>query len=225
KTVKIWNVATGEEERTLEGHTDSVNSVVFSNDGKLITSGSGDKTVKIWNAATGEEERTLEGHTDSVNSVVFSNDGKLITSGSGDETVKIWNVTSGTNVKSFDASQSTEVLSFTDDDSVLVTSTGRFSLGFRDISTSQSSKSKPKLGNTEVQGEEDARLGFGINSDETWITAGGPNGRNVLWLPPDFRPNVSATLTQPSRSDLVIGCRSGRVIIMGFRASSLSDEV
>ncbi|KAG7410105.1 Vegetative incompatibility protein HET-E-1 [Fusarium oxysporum f. sp. raphani] len=225
ETVKIWKVATGEEQRTLEGHTDSVSSVVFSKDGKLIASGSWDNTVKIWNVATGEEEQTLEGHANSVNSVVFSKDGKLIASGSWDKTVKIWNVATGINVKSFDASRITNVLSFTHDNSLLVTSTGRFSLGFRGVSTSHSSENEPKLGSTEVQGEVDARLGFGINRDNTWITADGPDGRKILWLPPDFRPGVSATLAEPSGSGLIIGCRSGRVVIMGFRESSFSDEV
>ncbi|KAH7187153.1 hypothetical protein DER44DRAFT_680937 [Fusarium oxysporum] len=224
-TIKIWNVATGEEERTLVGHTGPVSSVVFSDDSKLIASGSHDHTIKIWSVATGEEERTLVGHTNSVTHMVFSKDGKLIASGSWDPTVKIWDVATGINVKSFDTSQFTNVLSSTDDDSVLATSTGRFSLGFRDISTSHSSESEPKLGCTEVQGEVNARLGFGINRDNTWITAGGPNGRKALWLPPDFRSAASATLTQPSGSVLVIGCPSGRVVIMGFRESSFSDEV
>ncbi|KAF9765081.1 hypothetical protein IL306_002692 [Fusarium sp. DS 682] len=225
ETVKIWNVATGEEERTLEGHTGWVNAVVFSKDGTLIASGSDDATVKIWNVATGEEKRTLEGHTDSVNAVAFSKDGKLIASGSWDDTVKIWEVATGINIKSFDASQFTNIVSFTDDDSVLVTSTGRFSLGFRDASTSHSSESELQLGSTDVQGEVDARLGFGINRDNTWITAGGPNGRKVLWLPPDFRPGESMTLAQPSGSVIVIGSLSGRVVIMGFGESSFSDKV
>ncbi|KAM0407432.1 hypothetical protein ACHAPD_012239 [Fusarium lateritium] len=211
--------------QTLEGRTSSVNSVVFSNDGTLIASGSNDMTVKIWNVATGEEQRTLEGHTDSVRSVVFSKDGTLIASGSYDKTVKIWNVATGINVKSFDTSQSTNVLSFTDDDSVLVTSTGRFSLDFGTISMSHSSKSEPKLGSTEVQGEVDARLGFGINHDHTWITAGGADGRKALWLPQDFRPGVSATLAETSGSVIAIGCPSGRVAIVGFRELSFSDQV
>ncbi|KAH7207387.1 hypothetical protein DER44DRAFT_725310 [Fusarium oxysporum] len=216
-----WNAVL----QTLEGHTDSVRSVVFSNDGKLIASGSDKTTIKIWNVATGKEERTLEGHTHSVTSVIFSNDGKLIASGSWDETVKIWNLATGINVKSFDTSPATKVLSFTDDYSILVTSAGLFSLGFRDINTLHSSENEPNLGSTEVQGEMDARLGFGTNHDNTWITAGGPDGRKVLWLPPDFRPGASATLTQPSGSVIVIGSPSGRVVIMGFEQSSFSDKV
>ncbi|KAF4946236.1 hypothetical protein FGADI_11338 [Fusarium gaditjirri] len=225
KTIKIWNVVTGKEERTLEDHTESVTSVTFSNDSTLIASGSRDNTVKIWNVAMGKEEWTLEGHTASVNSLVFSKDGTLIASGSWDEKVKIWNVVTGLNVKSFDTSQFTDVLFFTDDGSVLVTSTGRFSIDFRDISTSHRSENEPKLGSTEVEGEVDAKLGFGINHDNTWITAGGPDGRNVLWLPPNFRPRVSATLIEPLGSVLVISCPSGAVIIMGFRELPFSDKV
>ena len=39
----------------LTGHSNSVNSVAYSPDGKHIVSGSGDRTVRIWDAATGKE--------------------------------------------------------------------------------------------------------------------------------------------------------------------------
>ncbi|RKL06526.1 hypothetical protein BFJ70_g16993 [Fusarium oxysporum] len=179
------------------------------------------KVDSNWNAVL----QTLEGHADPVISVAFSDDGKLIASGSNDETVKIWNVATGINAKGFNASPFTTGLTLSVDHSVLVSSAGRFILGFPYISKSHLSESKPKLGSTEVQGEVDARLGFWINHDNTWITAGGPDGRKVLWLPPDFRPSASVTLAQPSGSVLVIGCPSGRVVIVGFRVSSFLDEV
>jgi WD40 repeat protein len=43
-----------EQERALRGHSDAVNSAVYSPDGKHIVSGSGDKTVRIWDAQTGK---------------------------------------------------------------------------------------------------------------------------------------------------------------------------
>jgi COMPASS component SWD3 len=46
--------------RTLKGHTDWVNSVAFSPDGKLLASGSADGTIKLWDVATGQEVRTLK---------------------------------------------------------------------------------------------------------------------------------------------------------------------
>ncbi|KAJ0146221.1 D-xylose 1-dehydrogenase [Fusarium oxysporum f. sp. albedinis] len=221
-TVKIWNIETGEE-RTLEGHMGPVNSVSFSKDSTLIISGSDDNTIKIWDMATDREERTLEGHTGGVNSVVFSNDGTLIASGSDDYTIKIWNVVTGVNVESFDTSWPNDVSSFTDDDAVLVTSAGHFRVGSKDASASQLGKHEPKPGSPEVQGEVDARLGFGINHNKTWITEGGSEGRKVLWLPPSFRPGVSAILSKASGSVVVVGCSSGRVVIMGFEESSFSD--
>merc|ERR1711881_716708 len=77
------------------GHSDSVNTVAFSLDSKLVASGSSDMTVKIWDAAVGSPLETFEGHSDSVNTVAFSPDGKLVASGSSDMTVRIWDATTG----------------------------------------------------------------------------------------------------------------------------------
>ncbi|QDL12402.1 serine/threonine protein kinase [Brasilonema octagenarum UFV-E1] len=92
KTIKIWNLQTGELKSTLTGHTDSVNSVAISPDGKTLVSGSWDNTIKIWNLQTGELKSTLTGHTYWVVSVAISPDGKTLVSGSFDSTIKIWNL-------------------------------------------------------------------------------------------------------------------------------------
>lgn len=57
---------------------------------------------------------------------------------------------------------------------------------------------------------EHTPTGYGINSDGSWITFwDGWERRNLLYLPPEFRPSSSAT----SDSTPAIGCPSGRVLI------------
>jgi WD40 repeat protein len=98
KSIKLWNVATGQEIYTLTGHKDSVDSIVFSSDGKTLASASFDKSIKLWNVATGQENYTLIGHEDSVNSIAFSPDGKTLASASGDKSIKLWNVATGQEI-------------------------------------------------------------------------------------------------------------------------------
>ncbi|PHH54974.1 Vegetative incompatibility protein HET-E-1 [Ceratocystis fimbriata CBS 114723] len=81
--------------RSTEGHHSHVISLVFSNDGQRLASGSYDKTVKIWDTTSGACLQTLEGHHREVTSAVFSNDGQRLASVSYDKTVKIWDTTSG----------------------------------------------------------------------------------------------------------------------------------
>jgi WD40 repeat protein len=51
-TIRIWNLG-GEQDReqieVLQAHTQRVNSVAWSSDGKRIVSGSRDHTVRVWN--------------------------------------------------------------------------------------------------------------------------------------------------------------------------------
>ena len=100
-TVRLWDVATGRDILTLTGHTDDVNSVSFSPDGKTLASGSDDDTIRLWDVATGRDILTLTGHTDDVNSVSFSPDGKTLASAGGwdDFTVRLWDVSTGQQLK------------------------------------------------------------------------------------------------------------------------------
>ena len=80
---------------TLEGHTDSVESVSYSPDGRTIASASWDGTVKLWNVESGDIIFNLEGHTGGVDALSFSPDGRTLASGSWDGAVKLWDFESG----------------------------------------------------------------------------------------------------------------------------------
>jgi len=98
------------------GHSEYVNSVAFSPDGRYALSGSSDDTLKLWEVATGREIRTFEGHSDSVRSVAFSPDGRYALSGSSDYTLKLWEVATGNEIRTFEGhSNSVESVAFSPD--------------------------------------------------------------------------------------------------------------
>ena len=89
--IHIYDASTYEEHTIFTRHTDTVLSIAFSPNGKLLVSGSSDKTVRLWEVETRRLKRTREEHTAPVNTVVFSPDGKRFWSGSGgDDTIRSW---------------------------------------------------------------------------------------------------------------------------------------
>ncbi len=60
-SIRLWSVAKRQEIATIKGHGKSVNSVVFSPDGSILTSGSGGSngTIKLWSVAKRQEIATL----------------------------------------------------------------------------------------------------------------------------------------------------------------------
>ena len=75
-TLKIWDFETGDYERTLKGHTDSVQDIAFDNGGKLLVSCAADMSIKLWDFTTYQCTKTLMGHDHNVSSVAFVPTGK-----------------------------------------------------------------------------------------------------------------------------------------------------
>ena len=91
----ILDAITGSQTAILSAHTEEINTLTFSSDGKSLVSGSDDETVKLWDTQTGGVVRTFSGHTGLVQSVSISADHAKIASGSNDKTVRLWDVQTG----------------------------------------------------------------------------------------------------------------------------------
>lgn len=82
---------------TFTGHSDSINSLAFSPDGQLLTSGSSDGSIKLWHLRDGQELTTLGGRRwfyrlfNSVTSVALSPDGQTLASGIN-RNIKLWHL-------------------------------------------------------------------------------------------------------------------------------------
>ena len=65
------------ELQKLEGHTDKVTAVAFSQDGSLLASASDDKTVRLWNPSTGQEVQKLE-NVSGVTTINLTFDNRIL---------------------------------------------------------------------------------------------------------------------------------------------------
>jgi hypothetical protein len=94
-TLKVWDLATGRAEATLEGHADSVTACAVTPDGRRVVSASSDQTLKVWDLATGRAEATLKGHAGGVTACAVTQDGRRVVSASNDCTLKVWDLQTG----------------------------------------------------------------------------------------------------------------------------------
>jgi hypothetical protein len=90
RTVRLWNLATGEEVACLKGHTDAIWTLAFAPDGKAVATCSRDGTVKLWNLAVRTEAATLKGHQGQVAAVAFAPDGNLLATAGTDGKIRLW---------------------------------------------------------------------------------------------------------------------------------------
>jgi len=95
KTLRVWDLETGECLHTLVGHNNDVNCVSVSANNRCAVSGSLDNTLRVWDIETGECLRTLVGHSGGVLGVNVCPDGRRAVSGSSDNTLRVWDLESG----------------------------------------------------------------------------------------------------------------------------------
>lgn len=93
RTVRLWDLNSGDELAVLSGHEDDVQTLAFSHDGKTLASGSGDYTIKLWDLRTRKETTTLKAGA-WVTFLAFTPDDKTLVSCDHDS-IKSWDLSNG----------------------------------------------------------------------------------------------------------------------------------
>jgi WD40 repeat protein len=80
--VRLYDLRSGKLVRSLQGHTNVVQAVAFSPDGRHAVTGSMDGTARVWDVASGRLLRQSDGHKLGVRALAVSPDGRYYLVGS-----------------------------------------------------------------------------------------------------------------------------------------------
>lgn len=93
RSLRVWNVRTGECERVMHGHTSTIRCVHVVPHVPVAITGSRDGTLRVWDLAAGRVRHVLAGHQHSVRCLAVHD--KYVASGSYDFTCRVWDWTTG----------------------------------------------------------------------------------------------------------------------------------
>ena len=127
--IRITDIDTGSY-RDFTGHTEVINSLEYSSNGRYFISSSGrslsrsnDNTVRIWDSETGQEVMVITGNNGRTRSALFSPDGKYIIS--RDETMlNFWNAENGTLIRNISITGSSASIAYSPDGSKIAVASG-----------------------------------------------------------------------------------------------------
>ncbi|KAJ2376762.1 hypothetical protein IW150_001785 [Coemansia sp. RSA 2607] len=90
KTLRLWDVTSGQLLHKFVGHDNWVRDFVFHPSGKTIISVSDDRTMRVWDLATGRCAKTIEASEHFTTCIDFSIVSPLVATGSVDTFVGLW---------------------------------------------------------------------------------------------------------------------------------------
>lgn len=246
-TLKIWDVDSGECRRTFECHEMEPSPFVFSPNGQRIAIAL-NKTIKIWNADSGTCENTINGEFNSTRQLVFSPDSQRVAADSEDNKITIWDTISGRSIRTFEAYENSSryipFLNFStdgqritcavepgytvDDQRLLIKEWDIASVNcvrtFEDRDGSEFSVDfSTSRHNMKHDSSDEAIRKLGISPRESdWITL---DGKPLLWLPWEFRPDPSDPVYATKGSTIAIGTKDCKVVVLRLALDSEAGAV
>jgi WD40 repeat protein len=179
KTIAIWNLRGGKQERVLEGHERAVTVLAMipgdeasSRDDELL-SGDAGGGLKLWSWPKGKLLLELDEHVGPVYTLGSSTDGKLLASGAKDESICVWERETGELLHRLPVGPRGMSFVFSADGEYLVSGRGGNALRFWSLETG------------ELAWEQDAGPGTvgALELDRTrqWVVSRGWRGPVTIW--------------------------------------------
>jgi len=167
-------------------HSQEVNDVAFSPDGKRLATASKDRLVKIWDMDNGHELLTYTGHADQIRTLAFNPDGTILASEGGDGDIKLWNPASGKDIRTIKGKGNyVSSLVFSRDGKYVVAASEDKAVRVYEVQTGTMKREITDFGLIVL------KLAF--SPDGTILAAGVGNGQIRLW---EF-PKIVTNVTQP----------------------------
>ncbi len=175
RVIKIWNIRTGENIATLEGHTYPILALSFSPDGDKLVSGSGDTTLITWDLDNFSQLKQLKGHSLYVVSAEWDPKDNRIVSSSVDSTICEWDPYSGNLLNQIQEHRTAvQVVRFTPDGNKLASGSSDHSIILWDATSSL------KKEHVLLAHEEEVRA-LAFDKEGKYLTSGSSDKSLYVW--------------------------------------------
>lgn len=174
--LQIFTIDSGRLLREFENvHSDTVLSVKFSPDGRLLASSAADKVIRLLNVTDGRVIRSLEGHTHHVLALAWHHDAVTLASAGADQSVKIWNTETGEQKRTIGGMpKEATSLRFVKDSSELLTAGADGNVRLHNADNGSAIRSFNAAG--------DFLFSLTVTPDGTHVLSGGQNGVLRSWV-------------------------------------------
>jgi RNA polymerase sigma factor (sigma-70 family) len=212
--VRLWDIGSGREITSREGHHARIEVVAVSPDGRLVASGGYDQVIQLWDMATGKPIRTLSyPPQDHIFAVAFSPDGQTLASsstGTRDPSIRLWDVATGKEIRKLLAPRANDAdgpyhMAFSADGKVLIAGDRDGFIRHFEVATGKTLRSHGnKPGENPATGalSPDGRLLASGDVDgllRVWDTA---TGKNTASFESEKRHSVCAVALSPDNKTL-----------------------
>ena len=174
-TIHVWDIPDRKLNLTLKGHTDKLNALALTRDGKVLASGSDDGTIQLWDISIGIPTRSLP--AGKIGALAFSRDGKILASASSPDSIQLWDVMTGRQWTSLKSENGyVTVLTFSPDDKILASGDRYGAIQLWDIATGNMMSTH--------KGHVSWIKSLVFSSDGKTLASGSEDGAIFLWNVP-----------------------------------------